>query len=108
MESAVANRVTSHPRATRPSVILLATVSHAPYCRGGVLHATGDKTAMRFDLISIHQAPLLIIDKNYILWYGDDVTAFFTKFFSYFAAMFAGQGLEFFAAEICNCFCSVV
>jgi len=27
---------------------LLATVSHAPYCRGGVRHATGDKTATRF------------------------------------------------------------
>lgn len=46
MESPVANNVTSQPRATRPSVILLATVSHAPYCRGGVRQATGDSTAI--------------------------------------------------------------
>jgi hypothetical protein len=26
-------------------VILLATVSHAPYCRGGVRHATGERIA---------------------------------------------------------------
>ena len=40
-ESALANNVTSQPRATSPSVTLLATVSHAPYCRGGVRQATG-------------------------------------------------------------------
>src|ERR1700761_9246057 len=45
-ESPVAKRVTSHPLATRPSVMLLATVSQAPYGRGGVRHATGDSTAM--------------------------------------------------------------
>src|SRR5580704_3450728 len=45
-ESALANNVTSQPRATSPSVMLLATVSQAPYCRGGVRQATGDKTAI--------------------------------------------------------------
>src|SRR5579872_2793626 len=45
-ESPVANRVTSHPRATSPSVMLPATVSQAPYCLGGVRHATGDRTAI--------------------------------------------------------------
>ena len=44
-ESPVANKVTSQPRATSPSVMLLATVSQAPYCRGGVRQATGDRTA---------------------------------------------------------------
>src|SRR6266496_2729219 len=44
-ESRVANNVTSQPRAASPSVMLLATVSHAPYCRGGVRQATGDRTA---------------------------------------------------------------
>ena len=43
----VANNVTSQPRATRPSVMLLATVSQAPYCRGGVRQATGDRIATR-------------------------------------------------------------
>src|SRR6202522_2859770 len=47
-ESPLANSVTSHPRATSPSATLLATVSHAPYCRGGVRHATGDKIAILF------------------------------------------------------------
>jgi hypothetical protein len=28
-----------------PSVTLLATVSQAPYCRGGVRQATGDRIA---------------------------------------------------------------
>src|SRR3954447_12436822 len=46
MESPVANSVTSQPRATNPSAMLPATVSHAPYCRGGVRQATGDKTAI--------------------------------------------------------------
>ncbi len=41
----MANRVTSQPRATSPSAMLLATVSHAPYCRGGVRQATGERTA---------------------------------------------------------------
>jgi len=45
IESAVAKRVTSHPRSTKPSAILLATVSQAPYWRGGVRHATGDNMA---------------------------------------------------------------
>src|SRR5271166_3668898 len=45
IESPVANSVTSQPRETRPSVMLLATVSHAPYCRGGVRQATGERTA---------------------------------------------------------------
>src|SRR5579864_1130077 len=44
-ESLVANSVTSQPRETRPSVMLPATVSHAPYCRGGVRQATGDRIA---------------------------------------------------------------
>src|SRR6266852_3373731 len=44
-ESLLANKVTSQPRATSPSVMLLATVSQAPYCRGGVRQATGDRTA---------------------------------------------------------------
>src|ERR1700682_2907525 len=44
-ESLVANSVTSQPPATRPSVTLQATVSHAPYCRGGVRQATGDRMA---------------------------------------------------------------
>src|SRR5208283_4888948 len=46
MESLVANRVTSQPRATSPSAMLLATVSQAPYCRGGVRQATGERTAI--------------------------------------------------------------
>src|SRR5580698_5214453 len=46
MESPVAKSVTSHPRATSPSVMLLATVSQAPYCRGGVRQATGDRIAI--------------------------------------------------------------
>src|SRR5258708_37499512 len=45
LESLLANNVTSQPRATSPSVMLLATVSQAPYCRGGVRQATGDRTA---------------------------------------------------------------
>src|SRR5262245_5777263 len=45
-ESPAANKVTSQPRATSPSVILLATVSQAPYCRGGVRQATGDRMAI--------------------------------------------------------------
>src|SRR6266849_1212857 len=44
-ESLLANNVTSQPRATSPSVMLLATVSQAPYCRGGVRQAIGDRTA---------------------------------------------------------------
>src|SRR5437773_461845 len=44
-EGQQANNVTSQPRATSPSVMLLATVSQAPYCRGGVRQATGDRTA---------------------------------------------------------------
>src|ERR1700748_2335229 len=44
-ESLLANNVTSQPRATRPSVMLLATVSQAPYCRGGVRQAIGESTA---------------------------------------------------------------
>src|SRR5574341_1228729 len=44
-ESLLANKVTSQPRATSPSAMLLATVSQAPYCRGGVRQATGDRTA---------------------------------------------------------------
>src|ERR1700674_457933 len=44
-ESLLANNVTSQPRATSPSVMLLATVSQAPYCRGGVRQATGERTA---------------------------------------------------------------
>src|ERR1700734_516613 len=52
-ESPGAKSVTSHPRATRPSVMLLATVSQAPYCRGGVRHATGDRIAIvLFELMS--------------------------------------------------------
>src|SRR5438445_9396720 len=47
-ESRVANNVTSHPRDTSPSAMLPATVSHAPYCRGGVRQATGDSTATLF------------------------------------------------------------
>jgi hypothetical protein len=39
------DNVTSQPRATSPSVTLLATVSQAPYCRGGVRQATGDRIA---------------------------------------------------------------
>src|SRR6186713_1399724 len=56
MESPVANRVTSHPRATSPSAILPATVSHAPYWRGGVRHATGDRIATVFPVLT---SPLL-------------------------------------------------
>src|SRR6266851_2974540 len=44
-KSPLANNVTSQPRATSPSVMLLATVSQAPYCPGGVRQATGDRTA---------------------------------------------------------------
>src|SRR5260370_41221518 len=44
-ESLLANNVTSQPRATSPSVMLLATVSQAPYCRGGVRQAIGDRIA---------------------------------------------------------------
>src|SRR5437868_3709647 len=44
-ESLVANSVTSHPRDTSPSAMLPATVSQAPYCRGGVRQATGDRIA---------------------------------------------------------------
>src|SRR5207253_9317150 len=44
-ESPVANKVTFQPRETSPSVTLLATVSQAPYCRGGVRHAIGDRIA---------------------------------------------------------------
>src|SRR5260370_22154181 len=44
-ESLLANNVTSQPRATSPAVMLLATVSQAPYCRGGVRQAIGDRTA---------------------------------------------------------------
>src|SRR3984893_17727037 len=44
-ESLLANNVTSQPPATSPSVMLLATVSQAPYCRGGVRQAIGDRTA---------------------------------------------------------------
>src|SRR4029079_16295489 len=44
-ESPLANKVTSQPRATSPSATLLATVSHAPYCRGGVRQAIGDRIA---------------------------------------------------------------
>src|ERR1700733_12737410 len=51
MESLVANNVTSQPRETSPSVMLLATVSHAPYCRGGVRQATGARTATRLGCI---------------------------------------------------------
>src|SRR5580704_18949058 len=47
-ESPLANNVTSQPRATSPSVILLATVSQAPYCRGGVRQAIGDRIATLF------------------------------------------------------------
>src|SRR5579871_2159088 len=44
-ESLVANKVTSQPRETSPSAILPATVSQAPYCRGGVRQATGARIA---------------------------------------------------------------
>src|SRR6267143_5506857 len=47
-ESLLANNVTSQPRATSPSVMLLATVSQAPYCRGGVRQAIGDRIATLF------------------------------------------------------------
>src|SRR3984885_9329059 len=53
MESPVANKVTSQPRATSPSAMLPATVSQAPYCRGGVRQATGDRTATLFPGINI-------------------------------------------------------
>ena len=33
--------------------MLLATVSHAPYARGGVRHATGERIAIRFSRISM-------------------------------------------------------
>src|SRR6185437_9522419 len=45
MESPLANNVTSQPRATSPSAMLPATVSQAPYWRGGVRQATGDRMA---------------------------------------------------------------
>src|SRR5580658_4195869 len=47
-ESLLANNVTSQPRATSPSVMLLATVSQAPYFRGGVRQAIGDRIATLF------------------------------------------------------------
>src|ERR1700680_692484 len=47
-ESLLANNVTSQPRATSPSVMLLATVSQAPYCRGGVRQAIGERIATFF------------------------------------------------------------
>src|SRR5271154_2566796 len=56
IESPVAKSVTSHPRATRPSVMLPATVSQAPYCRGGVRHATGDRIATLLPAINIQIA----------------------------------------------------
>src|SRR5579862_6155610 len=45
-ESPVAKSVTSHPRATSPSAMLPATVSQAPYRRGGVRQATGERMAI--------------------------------------------------------------
>src|SRR6476646_10361381 len=54
MESPVANSVTSQPRAASPSEMLPATVSHAPYCRGGVRQATGARTAIRWSGIALH------------------------------------------------------
>src|SRR6266436_4392579 len=61
-ESLLANNVISQPRATSPSVMLLATVSQAPYCRGGVRQAIGDRTAtllsgfvMLFDAASLRR-----------------------------------------------------
>lgn len=52
----VANSVTSQPRATSPSAMLPATVSHAPYCRGGVLRATGERMATRLSAVLIQAA----------------------------------------------------
>src|ERR1700675_5062171 len=61
-ESRLANKVTSQPRATSPSVMLLATVSQAPYCRGGIRQAIGERiatlfwgTVMRFDTGSLRR-----------------------------------------------------
>src|SRR3984893_394339 len=61
-ESVLANNVTSQPRATSPSVMLLATVSQAPYCRGGVRQAIDDRIAtlllgfvMLFDATSLRR-----------------------------------------------------
>src|ERR1700722_12166456 len=47
-ESLLANKVTSQPRAASPSVMLLATVSQAPYRRGGVRQAIGERIATLF------------------------------------------------------------
>src|ERR1035438_7632911 len=53
MESPLANKVTSQPRATSPSAMLPATVSQAPYCRGGVRHATGARIAILLPVLAL-------------------------------------------------------
>src|SRR5688500_10752945 len=58
IESLVAKSVTPQPRATSPSATLLATVSQAPYCRGGVRQATGERTATFLSCI------IRLIDKS--------------------------------------------
>src|ERR1700693_429377 len=68
MESPVANKVTSQPRATSPSAMLPATVSQAPYCRGGVRQATGDNTAIF--LLGMVMLVLLHGSQNLIEWNG--------------------------------------
>src|ERR1700691_5510879 len=52
-ESPVANNVTSQPRETNPSAMLPATVSHAPYWRGGGRQANGERIAILLvDMVS--------------------------------------------------------
>src|SRR5438552_15364157 len=46
-ESAVANKVTSTPRFTRPSVKREANCSQGPYSRGGTRHEIGARIATR-------------------------------------------------------------
>src|SRR6266849_2053389 len=53
--------------------MLLATVSHAPYCRGGVLQATGDRTAtLLLGIVMLVKGPLLHASQNLIEWNGSE------------------------------------
>src|ERR1700721_2184832 len=65
MESLLANKVTSQPLATSPSAMLLATVSQAPYWRGGVRQATGARMAtLRFEAISLGHGRQHVVQGN--------------------------------------------
>ena len=52
-------------RATSPSVMLLATVSQAPYCRGGVRQATGERIATLFlGLVILFDANSFFVNRS--------------------------------------------